>query len=75
MGMFPVLILVGTHVKRTIVDAPQQHIRFADDKFTIRETHRRRTITATATLVEHQRPMSFAQLIDDLRCGLGDRYP
>ena len=46
----------------------------ANPEFTILEAHGRRTIAATAALMEHQWPMCFPQPVDDLPRLVRDVY-
>ena len=59
------LELAPGNVEATIMDLSNQNVTATNPKFTVLEAHGRRTIAATAALMEHQWSMCFPQLIDD----------
>src|SRR6218665_279621 len=64
MRVLPVLELRPADVERHAADMPEQPVVIADDELGLRVTHRRAAVTAAPGLVEHQRPVLRAQLVD-----------
>ena len=65
VGVLPKLELAPGNVEATVMDFSDQNVTATNPKFAVLEAHGRRTIAATAALMEHQWPMCFPQLVDD----------
>ena len=56
------------------MDGSNPHIGLIQHQLALGKAHRRRSITATATLVEHKRTVNFYELIDNAFSFWGDQY-
>lgn len=72
--MFPVLKLVGTHVKPAAMHFAQAYVAATDLELSCRKTHGLATITAATALVKHQRTMICPQLVDQCIGFVGRSY-
>jgi hypothetical protein len=62
------------HEERAARYLPDPHITAADPEFSFNEAHGLRSITASATLVKHERSVLFPQLVDDFFRSGCDQY-
>ena len=75
LGMFPILKLIGAHVKFATGNCPHPYITVAHFKLSFCKTHRLAAIAATTTLVKHQRAMYCLQIIYQIQCLTSCNYP
>lgn len=59
LGVLPIVKLVFTHVKITVVDGPQPHIGLIEHQLPFWEAHGRGTIATASALVKHELAMFF----------------
>ena len=74
LRMLPVFELIIGHEEGAAVNVADPDIVIIQHHFAFRETHGGGAVAAAAALVEHQRAVLLAELIDDLFCYGGDKY-